>query len=762
MSLQALPAQAKYLFHYLFEQASLGIAVEDLEGKVLVANPALCSMLGYRDDEMCGMSCSEFASEEDSQDDWALFQRLRDGAIDHYSLEKRYVRKDGAQIWGRLNVSLLKNQDGGSPLVFAFVEDITERRRTEEALRESEERFQLAVRAGKMFAYEWEAATDKMVRSGDCADILRIDNSGHAATGQQVLAKVYPEDRKKVLAADAALSLEKPNLQISHRMLRPDGSMIWVERTGRAHFDEQGKLLRIVGMVADITERKQAEEALRLSESNYRLFVSQSSEGIFCQGLDRPIPVDLPEDEQVHRILHESYLTECNDALAGMYGLSAADFAGKRLTETLDPLDPVNIELTRDYIRGGYRVVDRESHEVDPQGNPKVFLNSMIGIVENGLLLRTWGIQRDITERRQAEQARVLAEQALRDSEQRLHLAIQAGRMYAYEWDVATDKIVRSSESVDVLGFKDQAKDFTRQQLMASIHPEDRALFVGAVEQLTPQNPAMQLSYRVLRPDGSLIWLEKSASGFFDDQGKLLRMIGMVTDITDRKLSEAAIANASRRLIEAQEQERTRIARELHDDIGQRVALLAVELEQLQQEALGSPEVRSRLGEFQMRTIDLATDIQTLSHELHSAKLEHRGIAAAMRGFCQVFGTKQRAEIDFQTHDLPVPLSREISLCFYRVLQEALHNSLKHSGVRRFEVRFWGTADEIHLTVRDSGAGFDTEAAKAGRGLGLISMEERLKLLNGSFSIESQLQRGTTIHARVPFTGRSKAMREAG
>src|ERR1700745_4210243 len=121
MSSQALPAQAKELFHYLFEQASLGIAVEDLEGTLLLANPALCSMLGYREDELCGMSCSKFANPEDSKDDWALFQQLRAGVIDKYSLEKRYVRKDGYQLWGRLNVSLLRNGDGGSPLVFAFV-----------------------------------------------------------------------------------------------------------------------------------------------------------------------------------------------------------------------------------------------------------------------------------------------------------------------------------------------------------------------------------------------------------------------------------------------------------------------------------------------------------------------------------------------------------------------------------------------------------------------------------------------------------------
>ena len=127
MSSQALPAHSKRLFRYLFEHASLGIAVEDLDGRLLLANPALCLMLGYREKELCGMRCSEFGNPEDSRDDRALFQQLRAGLIDEYSMEKRYLRKDGAQRWGRLNVSLLKDgNEGPGPLVFAFVEDITE------------------------------------------------------------------------------------------------------------------------------------------------------------------------------------------------------------------------------------------------------------------------------------------------------------------------------------------------------------------------------------------------------------------------------------------------------------------------------------------------------------------------------------------------------------------------------------------------------------------------------------------------------------
>jgi PAS domain S-box-containing protein len=172
---------------------------------------------------------------------------------------------------------------------------------------------------------------------------------------------------------------------------------------------------RIAAILQDVTERRQAERALRRSEESYRMFISQSSEGIFREDMDAPVSIDLPEDELIRHILYDSYLAECNDAMAAMYGAkSPEELRGKRLTEMLPPDDPRNIELTREYIRSRFRVIDRESHEVDMQGNPKVFLNSMIGIVENAKLVRTWGNQRDVTEKFKLEQSRRQAEEALR------------------------------------------------------------------------------------------------------------------------------------------------------------------------------------------------------------------------------------------------------------------------------------------------------------------------------------------------------------
>ena len=135
--------------------------------------------------------------------------------------------------------------------------------------------------------------------------------------------------------------------------------------------------------------------------------MAQSSEGIFREELDAPLPIDLPEDELIQRILDASYIAECNDAMARMYGFTSGnELLGKRITAMLLPGDPRNVEMTQEYVRSGFRVLDRESHEVDVHGNRKIFRNSLIGIIENGNLVRTWGIQRDVTEQVRLEKAR--------------------------------------------------------------------------------------------------------------------------------------------------------------------------------------------------------------------------------------------------------------------------------------------------------------------------------------------------------------------
>ena len=283
------------------------------------------------------------------------------------------------------------------------------------------------------------------------------------------------------------------------------------------------------------------------------------------------------------------------------------------------------------------------------------------------------------------------------------------------------------------------------------VHVDDLQRCLDTYTQAFDLREEFRMEYRLRRHDGEYRWVLDIGVPRFNREPSFVGYIGSCVDITDRKLAETALANINRRMIEAQERERTRIARELHDDIGQRLALLAINLTQLQQEGAGSPKLRKRVGELKDQTSEIAADIHTISHRLHSSKLESLGLAAAMRGYCNEFGAQQRVEIDFESRDLPNPLSPDISLCLFRVLQEALHNSAKHSGVRHFEVRSWGTPNEVHLTVNDGGTGFDTGAARASPGLGLISMEERLKILNGTLSIDSQLKRGTKIHAFVPI-----------
>jgi signal transduction histidine kinase len=247
----------------------------------------------------------------------------------------------------------------------------------------------------------------------------------------------------------------------------------------------------------------------------------------------------------------------------------------------------------------------------------------------------------------------------------------------------------------------------------------------------------------------------------FNPDASFAGYIGSVIDVTDHKKAEEALSGVSRRLIEAQEEERRFIARELHDDMSQRVALLAIEIQKLE-DALpkSSAALRSQTTEISKRTLEISKEIQSLSHRLHSSKVELLGVVAAMKGFCKELSAQQEVEISFAHSDVPRSLPRDVSLCLFRVLQEALHNAVKYSGVRQFEANLRGVPGAILLTVRDSGVGFDVaEVMNNQHGLGLVSMRERVSVVKGTISIASKPAVGTEINVRIPLTTEAVAHR---
>jgi signal transduction histidine kinase len=226
----------------------------------------------------------------------------------------------------------------------------------------------------------------------------------------------------------------------------------------------------------------------------------------------------------------------------------------------------------------------------------------------------------------------------------------------------------------------------------------------------------------------------------------------------EASLTQESLRSFSGRLIIAQEQERSRIGRELHDDINQQIALLAVELQLLQTDPADVP---NGLQELQKKMARLADDVRALSHKLHSSKLDYLGAVSGMRSWCKEFGERQQMVIDFQS-DVSSSVPSDVGMSLFRVLQEALHNASKYSGVKRIEVQLREMSNEIRLMVTDLGKGFDVEAAMQGRGLGLTSMQERVRLLNGRIEIKSKTGAGTTIHVHVPFRSEHTARRGAG
>jgi PAS domain S-box-containing protein len=346
---------------------------------------------------------------------------------------------------------------------------------------------------------------------------------------------------------------------------------------------------------------------------------------------------------------------------------------------------------------------------------------------------------------------KAISEKASRESEERFQALANTAPVMI--WLSGTDKLC-SYVNQNWLQFRGRS---LQQELgdgwSKGIHPEDEKKVLEAYIRSFDRRKEFRMEYRLRRHDGVYRWILDNGVPRHNVDGSFAGYIGFCIDVTDNKEAERALSNLSQRLIEAHEEERARIARELHDNVNQQMALLATNLEDLMQNPpTSSASLARQLAQTKQRAVQVSSEIQALCHRLHPSRLQLLGLAAAAKSFCKEVSHRRDVTVDFHAESVPRNLSPEVSLCLFRVVQESVQNAIKHSGSGEIRVRLGAREDAIELHVSDSGNGFSPEEATRGSGLGLTSMKERLKLVHGDLSIESKPKHGTTVRARVPIS----------
>lgn len=708
----------------IYAHAEVGFELVAPDGRLLSVNPALCRMLGYSEGELLQKTFQEITHPDDLTVEKPTLQELFAGKRSCYESEKRFLHRNGSLIWVTVTSSAVKDEAGTILYRVSVVQNVTERKRAEAALRKSEEKFSKAFRCGPMAFVLATASGNRLIDVNQTFERL----SGYkrdeviGRTSLELGLWENPEDLRRLMDRLFAQGGSVQEVECKFRVR--DGSI----RNGLVSaeaMDLNGETC-ILSVIADITERKRAEAALRESKDELHLLLESTGEAIY--GIDlkgrctfcnpaclKSLGYTRPEEllgKDMHRLIHHSR--------ADGTPLSVEECWIYRAIEAGEGIHVEGEVLWR---------ADGTSFPAEYWSHPQLKGKAVVGAVVTFL---------DITERKRSEQA-------VRESEERFRLVANTAPVLI--WMSGPDKLCTY--------FNQPWLEFTGQPIELQlgngwadlVHPDDHERCFDTYSQAFDLRQPFSMEYRLLRHDGKYRWVLDNGVPRINPDGSFAGYIGSCMDVTERRAAEEVLRRVSGRLIEAQETERSRIARELHDDINQRLAVLAIGIEALRKSSAAAGD---QIGSLYEATVDISAAVQALSHRLHSSKLEYLGLVAAIKSFCSEFVQQHSVDVDFTHGTIPASLPYEVSLCLFRVVQEALQNALKHSGVRRFRARLQWIEGKLQLTVSDSGVGFNTQAAMKSPGLGLISMWERVNLVKGTLTIISRPEQGTEITVRVP------------
>jgi PAS domain S-box-containing protein len=539
-----------------------------------------------------------------------------------------HTRRDGSQVVVASRWSLQRDVDGTPVAILESNNDVTQRKRAEDALRASEEQWKAVFENNPTMYFMVDARGTVLSVNPFGAD--QLGYTVDELIGQSVL-KVFAETDWETVqrTMDACLEQLGQVMNWEIRKVRRDGSVIWVRETAKAMRRVDGGPVVLIAC-EDITLRKRTEADLRESERRHR------------------------------HIFHAT-------------GVSIWEEDFSAVKAAIDDLKQSGVHDFRPYLQSSPEFID---HAI-----------SLVRVV-------------DVND--------------------------------------ATLKLFGASSKDELLG-----------SLHTVFTPETRDVFAGELIAISEGQTAFEGETSLKKLNGESMVVLFSAS-FPPPDAAFDAVLVSIMDITDRKRAEQELEELAGRLIHAQEQERSRIGRELHDHISQMLGVLTIRMDQLRADETTAPATAAALEELRESTAEITNDIHGLSHRLHSSALDYLGLGPALQKLVNEFSARHSIAIDFEHGPLPAPLPSDVALCLFRVTEESLTNIAKHSRAKSARVHVTSAPDGIHLSVEDSGSGFDLAAVERRAGLGFVSMRERLRVLRGTVRVDSAPSRGTRIAVWVP------------
>lgn len=721
----------------VFENAAIGFALVDLQGRPVKCNPALERILGYSEAELCAMTFRQFTHADDLQADLEAYQKLMEGKYNSYQIEKRYVRKDGQIVWTRLTVSLVHPDEGAPEFAFGMVEDITEQRRAQETMKESEEKFSKAFH-GNPYPIVISRRSDGVIVEANQAFDEWYGIPAGTARGKTSFEFGLWKSRAE---RDELIKLLREQGSIHNyqkTVMRPSGEeRIMLLNIQPISIRSQECLLTIS---TDITQQKKAEQALQRSEERLRRGLAAARMGAWEWNISND------------RITW-------TDQMPGLFGLAPGEFGGSfpDFISLVEPEDRERVQHEVEeviahperkyYSELRVRWPDGSSHWLECRGE-----------VRHGAAPKTsfmFGTIVDVTERKRAEAA-------LRSSEDSLRATIEHTPNVAIQWYDENGRVLYWNKASQVVYGYESSETIGKTLDKLIFDAAETEIFHTALKDVGRTGiPAPPTEFKFHRRDGSegvcfstLFRIPRAPDRFY--------FVCMDVDLTERKRAEQSLREAQERELRAREeytrdllngieQERQHLAAELHDSVGQHLSIIKNRAYlALEQPAL-APGVADHLKAVSQFATDAIGDVRNLVRNLRPLQIEQLGLTDALRDLLERVAQSTSLKLESHLENVDDVIKGNAATHVYRIVQEALNNVIKHSGADRARFTLERDIKCVRLHLSDFGVGFDTARIRRNGGLGLTSIGERAQMLGGSMKLQSTPGTGTDLVIELPI-----------